>query len=480
MFGCLWGRRCRLVLIPALITALLLPVRDSAKVIGINRIAQPLTRERIEALSGPEQRLWLQYLARSERQKAADRQRLMAERSASGTSDPDPAPSGPGASSLAIKQPAAWYLSAEALRIARNIITYQLADGGWSKNIDMVVGPRPAGGRYDTDNLNRFSDVGDFDKPSDPGWHYIATLDNDSTYSQIRFLARIATVLWRAGRVREAAPFRMGIRHGVEYLLKAQYPNGGWPQVWPLEGGYHDAITINDDAMLHAIEILEDVAGRAPDYAFLPSDLSRRSAQAAARGIDCLLRLQIIEHGVNTVWAQQYDPITLAPTSARNYEMAALSTSESCAIVEFLMRLAHPSSAEVASVHAAAAWLSRMALYGYRFGSGDHRADRLSPEGRRLVRIRGAGPIWSRYYAIGSDTAIFADRDKTIHDDVNELSRERRNGYSWFNSEAAAVLAEYRVWSETHTSRDGSAAAGPRADPMADPRVALGAKESGV
>jgi PelA/Pel-15E family pectate lyase len=38
----------------------------------------------------------------------------------------------------------------------------------------------------------------------------------------------------------------------VRYLLAAQFPNGGWPQVWPLEGGYHDAVTFNDNAVSEA------------------------------------------------------------------------------------------------------------------------------------------------------------------------------------------------------------------------------------
>ncbi len=39
-------------------------------------------------------------------------------------------------------------------------------------------------------------------------------------------------------------------------------------------------------------------------------------------------------------------------------------------------------------------------------------------------------PLWPRYDQIGTDKPIFGDRDKTIRDDVNEISRERRNGYS--------------------------------------------------
>ncbi|MGH9607265.1 MAG: pectate lyase [Terracidiphilus sp.] len=430
----------------AAIAVFILPQSLSAKVIGMNAIAQPVTRARIAMLPKREQKAWLDYLDRSEKQKAIDKQTLKDEQKANGVTDAKYAPMGRGAYALRIPRPADWYTGADALRIAHNVVTYQVPDGGWSKNIDMVVGPRKPGDLYDANNLNRFSAPGDFDKPVDPNWHYIATLDNDATWMQIDFLARVTTALLAAHRDAEAAPFRASVDRGVEYLLESQYPNGGWPQVWPLEGGYHDAITINDDAMLHAVEILHDVATGAPDFKFVSKKLVKRAGPAADRGIDCLLKLQIEEHGVKTAWAQQYDALTLEPTSARNYEMAALTSDESFPIVDFFMSLPDPTPAEVAAVHDAAAWFKKVEIFGYRYGSGNFFADRRSPEGRRLVAVAGAGPIWSRYYQIGTDKPIFGDRDKTIHDDVNDLSRERRNGYSWYNSEGVAVLARYKTW----------------------------------
>jgi PelA/Pel-15E family pectate lyase len=427
-----------------------LPTALAGQVIGMNVIATPVTPQRIATLPRKEQKAWLAYLDRSEKQKAIDKQTLADEQKANGVTDPRHAPMGRGAYALRIPHTADWYASADALRIAHNVLTYQIPDGGWSKNIDMVVGPRAPGNLYDSDNLNRLSAPGDFDEPVDAKWHYIATLDNDATWMQIEFLARVTTALLAAHRDAEAAPFRASVERGVEYLLHSQYPNGGWPQVWPLEGGYHDAITINDDAMLHAVEILHDVATRAPNFTFLPRNLARRAAPAAQRGIDCLLRLQVVERGVRTAWAQQYDAITLEPTSARNYEMTTLCSDESFPIVTFFMEQSDPTPAEIAAVHDAAAWFKKAEIYGYRFGSGNFMADRNSAEGRTLIGVAGAGPIWARYYQIGIDKPIFGDRDKSIHGDVNDLSRERRNGYAWFNKEGIDVLAQYATWAAAH------------------------------
>jgi PelA/Pel-15E family pectate lyase len=439
-----------LLLIP--LAACALCASAAASVIGTNVIAQPVTPERVATLPRAQQKAWREYLARSEKQKAVDKAALQQEMKAANVTDSKLAPARPNAFGLYLSPDRTpdWYTGADAVRIATNVVSYQLADGGWSKNIDMTSGPRPPGGRYDTDNLNRYPDPTDFDKAVDDHWHYLATLDNDATTTQIVFLAHVATALLAANRAAGAQPFTAAVQRGVGYLLASQFPNGGWPQVWPLEGGYHDAITINDDADLHAIEVLHDAADPAGDYNYLPTPLRRRAAAASNRGMNLLLNLQIEEHGARTAWAQQYDALTLAPTSARNYEMASIASGESATIVEYLLQLPHPTPAEVAAVHAAAAWFTKTEIFGFRYGSGDPRGDRTSPDGRRLMAVAGAGPIWSRYYQIGTDKPIFGDRDKTIHDDVNEISRERRNGYSWYNTEGVALLAAYKAWAPSH------------------------------
>src|SRR3712207_2028063 len=50
---------------------------------------------------------------------------------------------GPGAAAIPWKQcldqPAAWYGTPEAIRIADNVLLYQRDDGGWHKNVDMAA-----------------------------------------------------------------------------------------------------------------------------------------------------------------------------------------------------------------------------------------------------------------------------------------------------------------------------------------------------
>ena len=55
------------------------------------------------------------------------------------------------------------------------------------------------------------------------------------------------------------------------------------------------------------------------------SGAEKLAAAAVTRGVQSLLELQVKVDGEPTVWAAQYDPLTLQPVSARRYELAALS-----------------------------------------------------------------------------------------------------------------------------------------------------------
>ncbi len=324
-----------------------------------------------------------------------------------------------------------------------SLISFQTPAGGWSKNLDFTAHARQKGEAFAANNLSRFLAPDDFDTPHDQKWNYVGTLDNDATNSQLQFLARVAAANGAAGE--RAAAWRASYLKGVEYLLAAQYPNGGWPQVWPLEGGYHDAITINDGAMTETLESLEHTASGDGDYAFVPAALRRRAAEAVDRGIACLMAAQVLVKGVRTVWSQQHDVLTLEPASARNYEPPALSSSESAGVLLFLMGRKNPSAEVVASVHAAVRWLQAKAITGKAYVRG--------PEGARLVDAPGAAAIWARFYSVESGAPVFGDRDKTIHDSVEEISRERRNGYSWYNASAQAALDRYQEWAKAHPAR---------------------------
>ena len=412
----------------AFAAVLLLPALLPAAIVGTNVPALPLTAERILALPSAEQPAWHHYLAQSRAKAARDQATLAAEMTAAGLTAPLVPAKGRGVS---LNQPAAFWSGPDAAHIADIVVSFQTPAGGWNKNTHLTTAPR---------------------RPGERSGHeagYVGTIDNDATITQLRFLAKTIAAAGPAAAPTPARPdiWRSSFTRGVDYLLAAQYPNGGWPQVFPLEGGYHDAITFNDGAMINVLALLQDLAAARAEFAFVPAELRTRAAASAARGLACILASQITVNGRRTAWGQQVDVLSLAPVGARNYEMPAQSAGESAGIVLFLMALPDPSPATVAAVHAAAAWLQKTPLRDVVF--------KPAPDGsgRTLLPAPGAGPLWPRYAEIGSDRPLFGDRDLTIHDDVNAISAERRNGYAWFGDAPKRALAHYAKWAKAHPAR---------------------------
>ena len=431
-----------LTLLLPLHPALLHPAILHPAIVGTSRPAESITAARIATLPPSERPAWLLYLRHSQGQLMFDQDEPFVERNHLAGPIPPPPRESNSARSIPLDRDPAFYASPEAHRIAQTILSFQLPNGGWSKNLDMTQPPRLPGQSFLPNNLSRFLGPDDFDTPANPAWNYAGTLDNDATTTEIRFLARVAS----ATRGSASEPLRAAVLRGLYYLLNAQFPNGGWPQVWPLEGGYHDAITFNDNAVTQAAEVLTAASTGAGDYAFVPPDLRALAAASAARALNCILKTQVVIDGHPTVWAQQHDALTLAPVAGRNFEPAALSAGESADLLLYLMQLPSPSPAVRASVESGVAWLRVHAIHGQQFTGG-----RSDPEGRHLAPAPpGAPPIWPRYTSLTTGQPIFGDRDKTIHDTVADLTLERRNGYAWFSSSPQRALDAYARWKLAH------------------------------
>jgi PelA/Pel-15E family pectate lyase len=430
----------------ALLVTLAVSSALSAAVVGTNPPSQSITAVRIALLPAAEQPGWQRYLERSQVLRARDQSVFAEELRAYNITVPTMPKEGRGV--LGRNRPAEWFKTDEARKLADNVMSFQTPAGGWSKNMNYADHARQPGERFAPGNAASAATAAasaaahseDNDKPADPSWHYVGTFDNDATTTQLRFLARVASAL--GGK--DAEPYRNAVRRGLDYVFDAQFPNGGFPQVYPLEGGYHDAITYNDNALVNILEFLRDVADSKSDFAFLPTEARTRATVAIDQAVGCILATQIVVGGRRTVWCQQHDALTLAPCSARNYEMPSQSGSESDDVMLYLMNIPSPSPAVVAAVHAAAAWFQKTELHGVAF-----RRDPASGD-RALVKDPTSTSLWARYYEIGTDKPLFGDRDKSIHDDVSEISRERRNGYSWFNDNPANALKAYAKWAPKH------------------------------
>jgi len=223
------------------------------------------------------------------------------------------------------------------------------------------------------------------------------TLDDDITQGAIDFLMDLDRDL-------DEPWLDDGVRRGLAYLVKAQFPCGAWPQWYPLRGGYHDYYTFNDNTINDCVRVLLDAHrqyGRA------------KVLEAARRGGDFIIasRLDPPQAG----WAQQYSH-DMKPAWARSFEPPGVCSAATARNIRTLLDLAvYTRDAKyLEPIPAALEWLQRAELKD------------------------GA---WARLYELGTNKPIYGDRDRKIHYTLREISEERRTGYSWqggFGVESAA------------------------------------------
>src|SRR5215475_751246 len=233
-----------------------------------------------------------------------------------------------------LKQKPEWYAGAEARRIADNVLLYQRESGGWPKNIDMAV---VLSERAKAEIANQ--------KGADD-----SLIDNGATYTQMDYLARVFNA---AGHPIRKESFKESFIKGVDYLLKAQYENGGWPQYYPKLKGYYKHITFNDDAMVGVMELLRKVARKDHAYLFVDEARRARAETAVAKGIEIILKTQIVVNGKRTVWCAQHDA-------------GALGGAESVGVVRFLMGIDHPDGRIIDAIESAVAWFKESKLTGIK------------------------------------------------------------------------------------------------------------------
>ena len=162
-----------------------------------------------------------------------------------------------------------------------------------------------------------------------------ATYDDHVTPDAAAFLLRYYSV------THEAA-YREPVLKSLEFVLMSQYPNGAWPQRFPLRHEFaHDGLpdytsfyTLNDGATEAIIDLLTQA------YATLGD---ARYFEAARRGVDALIVLQGPEG--QGCWAEQYGP-DMRPATARTHEPAGYVVRESIAVIrqlqEFYLRTGDP------------------------------------------------------------------------------------------------------------------------------------------
>jgi len=301
------------------------------------------------------------------------------------------------------QKPHSWFRSDEGRKALNHILSWQSKQGDWPKNKDC--------------SSSEFS--GNRAKLR-------GTFDNSATTVEMRNLAR-------AFRATGDKRYEKAFLTGFDHILEAQYSNGGWPQYYPLRKGYYTHITFNDDCMVRLMALLRDIT-ISEDYAFLDKDRRAAAKKSLDRGIDCILKCQVIINGTPTVWCAQHDEVTLAPANARGYELASLSGGESAGILIFLMSLDKPTPEVIRAVKDGVAWYQSSKIEGFRYVKRD------------LIKDPSGSPIWARFYEIETNRPFFCDRDGIKKYRLEEISSGRQNAYAWYNYAGDKVAKAYDIW----------------------------------
>jgi len=302
-----------------------------------------------------------------------------------------------------------WFKSWMAEAVGDNMVSYQSEIGAWPKNMDMTAHG------YQGEKFTK---------------NWGTSIDNGATYSQMNFLAKLYHA---TGKKR----FKDSFIRGLDWLLQAQYDNGGWPQRYPLCGDYGDYITFNDNAMVGVMELMRSILQK-PESDLVDAKRRTRVKQAYEKGLDCILNCQVTINGRRTVWSQQHDPKTLQPRRGRSYEPPSISGGESSGIVLFLMSIEDPSRRIIRAVEDAVAWYESSKITGIRF--------ERTAETVEMVNDPNAPTLWARFYEPATGRPIFSNYDGVVRYSVKELERDRLFGYRWFVQDGQKVLTQYPKW----------------------------------
>jgi hypothetical protein len=125
------------------------------------------------------------------------------------------------------------------------------------------------------------------------------------------------------------------LKKALNFMLISQYPNGGWPQRFPLRYEFvHDGLadytsyyTLNDNAMNNIIDVLLEA------YDFFGDE---RYLEAARRGGDFFMISQGSEG--KAAWTDQYD-MNLQPAWGRTHEPASLQVRYTTSTINELEKL---------------------------------------------------------------------------------------------------------------------------------------------
>lgn len=310
---------------------------------------------------------------------------------------------------------------------AENMLLWQRSNGGWPKEpYNDFTGYDRAQTSTEITTANNTKNNTD------------TTIDNNHTVGELRYLLA-------AYKSTKNSNYLVAAEKGIDFLLTAQYANGGWPQYYPDKSGYRHQITFNDNAMVNVMNLMWDISKSQKDTEVISSKYKALAVAAFDKGIDVILKTQITSPtGKKTAWCAQHDEVSLLPALARSYELPSISGSESVGITRTLMLVEQPSTEVKNAVKNAVEWFNSAKLYDIKTQTTSNPTD--------VIVVSSPGSIlWARFYDLNTGLPFFCSRDGIKKATLAEIEIERRTGYSWYGTWPSGLIGtEYTNWKAKH------------------------------
>lgn len=203
-----------------------------------------------------------------------------------------------------------------AQKVASAIMAAQLPCGGWNYMYD-----------FEPEDSVRawYNTIGRQAWRLEEFQHYYgnATFDDEATLHS-------AWLLLRMYDEKHDKLYEKPLNQAIDFVLKSQYENGGWPQRFPLNTGhpfkgkadYTPFITINDDVLQGNIDFLIQCL----------KTLGRNDLRDPIRRA-LYLTIKLQYHKPLAGWSDQYTPDDLQPAHARSYEPRAINTATTAHLI---------------------------------------------------------------------------------------------------------------------------------------------------
>ena len=207
-----------------------------------------------------------------------------------------------------------------AKKVAGALIYGQQSSGGWNYMIDFAG---------DASNRQWYNTIGKNAWGFEEHNHYYgnATFDDEVTCNASRFLLRMYLE-------KLDVTIKPALDKAIAFIMKSQYPLGGWPQRYPLKydyphgdfADYTSFYTFNDDVILGNLKFLIDCYQTLGESRFL---------EPIQRAMNFFILSQ--QGNPQAGWGQQYD-LDLKVAHARTYEPPALLPGQTAANIEALIK----------------------------------------------------------------------------------------------------------------------------------------------